>query len=56
MHTGLRILFSGMAFFIITATSAQKRSSGKIPIIVITDCYHPYQDPGDNLDLIQDGI
>ncbi len=23
------------------------------PIVVITDCYHPYQDPGDNLDLIQ---
>jgi len=23
------------------------------PILVITDCYHPYQDPGDNLDLIQ---
>lgn len=22
------------------------------PIVVITDCYHPYQDPGDNLDLI----
>lgn len=29
---------------------AQK--AGK-PIVVITDCYHPYQDPGDNLDLIQ---
>ncbi|MBK5720654.1 hypothetical protein JGH11_07195 [Dysgonomonas sp. Marseille-P4677] len=25
----------------------------KVPIVVITDCYHPYQDPGDNLDLIQ---
>lgn len=24
----------------------------KIPVIVITDLYHPYQDPGDNLDLI----
>ena len=24
----------------------------KIPIIVITDLYHPYQDPGDNMDLI----
>ncbi len=22
------------------------------PIVVVTDCYHPYQDPGDNLDLI----
>lgn len=27
-------------------------STDKLPIIVITDCYHPYQDPGDNLDLI----
>ncbi len=24
----------------------------KIPVIVITDLYHPYQDPGDNLDLL----
>lgn len=24
----------------------------KIPVIVITDLYHPYQDPGDNMDLI----
>lgn len=24
----------------------------KTPIIVITDLYHPYQDPGDNMDLI----
>ena len=24
----------------------------KIPLVVITDLYHPYQDPGDNLDLI----
>lgn len=24
----------------------------KIPIVVITDLYHPYQDPGDNMDLI----
>lgn len=29
-----------------------KGSNGKVPVIVITDCYHPYQDPGDNLDLI----
>lgn len=31
------------------------RTSGqgkKIPVIVITDLYHPYQDPGDNMDLI----
>ena len=24
----------------------------KTPVIVITDLYHPYQDPGDNMDLI----
>ena len=24
----------------------------KIPIIDITDLYHPYQDPGDNFDLM----
>jgi hypothetical protein len=27
-------------------------SGQKLPVVVITDCYHPYQDPGDNLDLI----
>lgn len=27
-------------------------NTNKIPIIVITDCYHPYQDPGDDMDLI----
>ena len=27
---------------------------GRIPVVVITDLYHPYQDPGDNLDLIND--
>lgn len=26
--------------------------NNKIPVVVITDLYHPYQDPGDNLDLI----
>lgn len=29
-----------------------KQSNQNIPIVVITDTYHPYQDPGDNLDLI----
>ena len=24
----------------------------KIPVVVITDLYHPYQDPGDKIDLI----
>jgi hypothetical protein len=26
--------------------------SGRVPIIDITDLYHPFQDPGDNLDLV----
>ncbi|MGV8096032.1 MAG: hypothetical protein AB2L24_29625 [Mangrovibacterium sp.] len=33
--------------------NAVAQNTDKIPVIVITDCYHPYQDPGDNLDLIQ---
>ncbi len=31
---------------------AQNKKSNKIPVIVITDLYHPAQDPGDNFDLI----
>ena len=31
----------------------QGNANRKQPVVVITDCYHPYQDPGDNLDLIQ---
>lgn len=34
-------------------TAEVKTEGGKQPVIVITDCYFPYQDPGDNLDLIQ---
>ena len=30
----------------------EKVMNGKIPLVVITDLYHPHQDPGDNLDLI----
>jgi len=29
-----------------------KPSSNRIPVIDITDLYHPFQDPGDNLDLV----
>mgnify|MGYP006869361299 CR=1 FL=1 len=28
-------------------------ASKKTPLIVITDLYHPYQDPGDNFELIR---
>lgn len=49
----MRSLFSILLIVLtlIVATSAGAKE--KIPIIVITDCYHPYQDPGDNMDLIQ---
>lgn len=33
-------------------SSNYSTSTSKIPIIDITDLYHPYQDPGDNFDLI----
>jgi pyrimidine-specific ribonucleoside hydrolase len=41
--------------FIIEAAwpvQGQQLRLSKKPVIVITDLYHPYQDPGDNLDLI----
>jgi hypothetical protein len=31
---------------------AAKPHSNRIPIIDVTDLYHPFQDPGDNLDLV----
>src|SRR5271157_3099090 len=31
---------------------AARPNSSRVPIIDITDLYHPFQDPGDNLDLI----
>lgn len=34
------------------AAIAQTSDIEKVPVIVITDLYHPYQDPGDNFDLI----
>lgn len=38
-----------MVLIALISINAKEKKS----IIVITDCYHPYQDPGDNLDLIQ---
>ena len=40
--------------FIVSLGSTQGiwANPSKIPVIVITDLYHPYQDPGDNMDLI----
>jgi pyrimidine-specific ribonucleoside hydrolase len=35
-----------------SATRKESAEEKKIPVINITDLYHPYQDPGDNFDLI----
>ena len=39
---------------VITASSAAQvpGEPKRVPVIDITDLYHPYQDPGDNFDLI----
>lgn len=54
-----KILFvSVLCFFLFNKTTSQNEKKHKdiqvkkIPIINITDLYHPYQDPGDNFDLI----
>src|SRR5215467_12398342 len=42
-----------LLYIITTAVwPVQAQTGSKKPVIVITDLYHPYQDPGDNLDLI----
>lgn len=49
------VLFSlTICFFLFSNLYAQQeRNQGKkIPVINITDLYHPYQDPGDNFDLL----
>ncbi len=40
--------------FLLWGCSKKEEKDGfmKIPLVVITDLYHPHQDPGDNLDLI----
>jgi len=45
-------LFYFLLIVIITVSHSLKADNEKIPVIVITDLYHPFQDPGDNLDLI----
>lgn len=50
MHKKFIILTTlGASFYVLNAVA---QNTTKVPVIVITDCYHPYQDPGDNLDLI----
>jgi hypothetical protein len=36
----------------LTLVASGNKSSEKTPVIVVTDLYHPYQDPGDNVDMI----
>ncbi len=45
------VLLSGILLW---GCSKKEEKDGfmKIPLVVITDLYHPHQDPGDNLDLI----
>lgn len=46
-----RVLLFAVFTTMLTCVCYGKEMS-KTPVIVITDLYHPYQDPGDNLDLI----
>lgn len=42
-----------LAFFLMTCSNnTETIVEQQTPIIVVTDTYHPYQDPGDNFDLI----
>lgn len=48
-----RLLRIACLAIILVFCSAKATGQGqRIPVVVITDLYHPYQDPGDNLDLI----
>jgi hypothetical protein len=38
--------------FVSCCKNTDRKSDEKIPLVVITDLYHPHQDPGDNFDLI----
>lgn len=58
MKHRITLLFFTACFFLLNSSYAQADkaqaagSKKKIPVINITDLYHPYQDPGDNFDLI----
>ena len=41
-----------IALFLPSPVGRHQGNTKKIPVVVITDLYHPYQDPGDNMDLI----
>lgn len=40
------------AFQVGFSDTASPGASSKVPVIDITDLYHPYEDPGDNLDIV----
>lgn len=46
------ILISVVVFNQLIKPNVTKTESNKIPVIVVTDLYHPAQDPGDNFDII----
>lgn len=48
MRAFIKFLFLFAIFCPVLLNGAER----KTPVIVITDLYHPYQDPGDNMDLI----
>ena len=37
----------------VQAQSESSSSDSRVPVIDVTDLYHPFEDPGDNLDLVQ---
>ena len=41
-----------LSFCLCNSVQSQKKAAKKNPVIVITDLYHPAQDPGDNFDLL----
>lgn len=41
-----------LIFCLCNIVQSQNKAASKIPVIVITDLYHPAQDPGDNFDLL----
>jgi pyrimidine-specific ribonucleoside hydrolase len=49
MKRSIVLLFLALAVLLLLHEGS---AAQKIPVVVITDLYHPYQDPGDNLDLI----
>ncbi len=47
----IKYLFLFPCLFVFVNCDNNNQNGGK-PVIFITDLYHPYQDPGDNVDII----